>query len=72
MRIFRHTFGSWLVQAGVVTFVVGSLMGHKDSKMVERYYGHLAPKNKSEAMGPSAAVPALSVGNRHGRGRRSV
>ena len=56
---FRHTFGSWLVQAGVDTFVVGRLMGHKDSKMVERYYGHLAPKNKSEAMSRLPRFPAL-------------
>lgn len=56
---FRHTFGSWLVQAGVDTFVVGKLMGHKDSKMVERYYGHLAPKNKSEAMARLPRFPAL-------------
>jgi len=56
---FRHTFGSWLVQAGVDTFVVGKLMGHRDSKMVERYYGHLAPKNKSEAMARLPRFPAL-------------
>ncbi len=46
----RHTFASWLVQAGVDTFRVGKLMGHKDSKMVERYYGHLKPKNLSDSM----------------------
>jgi Phage integrase family len=56
---FRHTFGTWLVQAGVDTFVVGKLMGHKDSKMVERYYGHLAPRNKSEAMARLPRFPAL-------------
>lgn len=56
---FRHTFGSWLVQAGVSTFVVGALMGHKDSKMVERYYGHLAPENKSEAMARLPKFPEL-------------
>jgi hypothetical protein len=39
--------------------VVGKLMGHKDSKMVERYYGHLAPKNKSEAMARLPRFPAL-------------
>jgi hypothetical protein len=51
--------GSWLVQAGVDTFVVGKLMGHKDSKMVERYYGHLAPRNKSEAMARLPRFPGL-------------
>ena len=56
---FRHSFGSWLVQAGVSTFVVGQLMGHKDSKMVERYYGHLAPKNRSEAMARLPGFPGV-------------
>jgi len=46
----RHTFASWLVQAGVDTFRVGKLMGHKDSQMVERYYGHLKPKNLSDSV----------------------
>ena len=56
---FRHTFGSWLVQAGVDTFVVGRLMGHKDSKMVEEFYGHLAPKNRSEAMARLPRFPMV-------------
>ena len=34
-------------------------MGHKDSKMVEEYYGHLAPENKSEAMARLPRFPAL-------------
>ena len=38
----RHTFGSWLVQAGIDLFIVAKLMGHKDTKMVQRHYGHLA------------------------------
>lgn len=56
---FRHTFGSWLVQAGVPTFTVGQLMGHRDSKMVERYYGKLAPKNRSEAIAKLPRFPSL-------------
>ena len=56
---FRHTFGSWLVQAGVDTFRVGTLMGHRDSKMVERYYGHLTPKNRSDAMARLPRFPGL-------------
>ncbi len=54
---FRHTFGSWLVQAGVPTFTVAKLMGHRDSKMVEVHYGHLAPKNKSDAI---TKLPTIS------------
>ena len=55
----RHTFASWLVQAGVDTFRVGRLMGHKDSKMVERYYGHLKPKNLSDSIAHLPRFPEL-------------
>ena len=55
----RHTFASWLVQAGVDTFRVGKLMGHKDSKMVERYYGHLKPKNLSDSIAHLPRFPGL-------------
>lgn len=45
----RHTFASWLVQAGVSPMVVAELIG--DSvEMVIRVYGHLAPRNMREAM----------------------
>lgn len=53
----RHTFGSWLVQRGISTFVVGRLMGHRDSTMVERFYGHLKPKTLSDAMAQLPASP---------------
>ncbi|MBA3453569.1 MAG: tyrosine-type recombinase/integrase [Deltaproteobacteria bacterium] len=58
-RSLRHTFASWLVQAGVDTFRVGKLMGHKDSKMVERYCGHLKPKNLSDSMALLPRFPDL-------------
>lgn len=36
----RHTFASWLVQAGCSSLSVGHLMGHTNSKMVDTTYGH--------------------------------
>jgi len=35
----RRTFASWLVQAGVDRGLVARMMGHRDSRMVERVYG---------------------------------
>jgi integrase len=44
----RHTFASWLVQAGTPLYTVSQLMGHTNIKMTERY-SHLAPDNKRMA-----------------------
>lgn len=38
---FRHTFASWLKQAGCDSKAVGCLMGHTTGKMVDEVYGHL-------------------------------
>ena len=38
----RHTFASWLVQAGVPLTEVRDLLGHASIEMTERY-AHLAP-----------------------------
>ena len=47
------------MQAGVDTFRVAKLMGHRDAKMVERYYGHLKPKNLSDSMEHLPRFPEL-------------
>ncbi len=40
----RHTFASWLVQAGTSIFEVQKLLGHSDIKVTEAY-SHLQPEN---------------------------
>lgn len=44
----RHTFASWLAQAGTPIFTLAQLMGHADMKMTQRY-SHLAPDNVKSA-----------------------
>lgn len=44
----RHTFASWLAQAGTPMYTLSQLMGHADMKMTQRY-SHLAPDNMQAA-----------------------
>jgi integrase len=46
----RHTWASLAVMAGVPLLVVGRNLGHADTRMVERHYGHLAPSYVTEAI----------------------
>jgi integrase len=42
-HILRHTWASLSVMAGMPLMVVAKNLGHADTKMVEKHYGHLAP-----------------------------
>jgi len=44
----RHTWASQAVMDGVPLMVVAKNMGHSDSRMVEKHYGHLAPSYIAE------------------------
>jgi integrase len=39
----RHTWASLAVMNGMPLMVVGKNLGHRDTRMVEMHYGHLAP-----------------------------
>jgi integrase len=39
----RHTWASLAVMAGTPLMVVAKNLGHADTRMVEKHYGHLAP-----------------------------
>lgn len=39
----RHTYASRLVRAGAHLSVIAAQLGHTDTRMVEKHYGHLAP-----------------------------
>jgi integrase len=46
----RHTWASLAVMNGVPLLVVARNLGHSDTRMVERHYGHLAPSYIADAI----------------------
>lgn len=49
-HVLRHTWASLAVMNGVPLLVVARNLGHADTRMVERHYGHLAPSYVAEAI----------------------
>ena len=47
---FRHTFATWLKLEGVDSFVVGKLLGHTSSRLVESTYAHLDLNSMRQAV----------------------
>jgi integrase len=60
----RHTWASLAVMAGVPLLVVGRNLGHADTRMVERHYGHLAPSYITEAIHAGAPRYGLKASKR--------
>jgi integrase len=46
----RHTWASQQVMLGTPLIIVAKNLGHKDTRMVEKHYGHLAPGFVSDAI----------------------
>jgi integrase len=46
----RHTWASLAAMNGTPLFVVAKNLGHADTRMVERHYGHLAPSYIADAI----------------------
>jgi len=51
----RHTYASLALMNGVPMQVVSENLGHADTRMVEKHYGHLAPSHKRDAIRAGAA-----------------
>lgn len=49
-HILRHTWASLSVMAGVPLAVVAQNLGHADTRMVEKHYGHMSPSFVAEAI----------------------
>ena len=50
----RHTWASLAVMAGVPLMVVAQNLGHVDTKMVEKHYGHMSKSYVKDAIGAGA------------------
>jgi integrase len=67
----RHTFASHTVMNGAPLLVVAQALGHTDTRMVEKHYGHLSPSYAAEAIRKAAPRYGIKPGNvrpLHGRG----
>lgn len=53
----RHTWASLAAMNGVPLMVVAKNLGHADTRMVEKHYGHFAPSYVTDAI--RADAPAL-------------
>ena len=51
----RHTWASHAVMGGVPLLVVAKNLGHSDTRMVEKHYGHLEPNYIADAIRAGAA-----------------
>jgi integrase len=56
----RHTYASRLAMRGVPLAVIAAQLGHADTRMVEKHYGHLAPSYVADTV--RAAFGSLGVG----------
>jgi integrase len=54
----RHTYASHLVQQGGALLFVAAALGHGDTRMVEKHYGHLGPSQVADMV--RAKLPSFA------------
>jgi len=62
----RHSYASSLVNKGIPMAYIAAQLGHSDTRMVEKHYGHLAPNAMADAI--RSLAPRLGIadqGNVH-------
>lgn len=57
----RRTFATWLRQAGTPVDRIAHLLGHRDSRLVERVYGKLRPEDLAADVGRAFGRAAIQV-----------
>jgi integrase len=58
----RRTHATWLIEAGVTKALIGDSLGHLDSRMVERVYGHADPEATLAIMESQIGLKASKSG----------
>jgi integrase len=58
-HVLRHTYASLMIMNGAPLMVVARNLGHADTRMVEKHYGHLAQSFISDAI--RAAAPRFGI-----------
>jgi integrase len=59
VHALRHTFASLALMNGAPLLVVAQNLGHSDTRMVEKHYGHLAKSYVADAI--RAAAPRFGL-----------
>jgi integrase len=77
-HVTRHTWASHAVMNGMPLMVVAKNLGHADTRMVEKFYGHLAPsyvadeiRKNAPRFGTVARGNVRSLDDRRIKGHRS-
>jgi len=58
-HVLRHTYASLTIMGGAPLIVVAQNLGHADTRMVEKHYGHLAASYVADAI--RAAAPRFGI-----------
>lgn len=70
-RDLRRSHGSILTQAGVEPHLVGKMLGHADSRMVERVYGQMSPSALGELVaGRLGTIPVRQLSGKGKKGSK--
>ena len=62
-HILRHCYASLATMNAMPLMVVAKNLGHSDTRMVEKHYGHLSPNYVAEAVRKSAPRFGVTLGN---------
>jgi integrase len=57
----RHSYASTMIRGGAPLIVVAEVLGHADTRMVTKHYGHLAPSFVAETVRRTAPDHAVAI-----------
>jgi integrase len=60
-HVTRHTFASHAIMNGAPLMVVAAALGHVDTRMVEKHYGHLSPSYTADTIRRAAPKFGIKV-----------